>query len=221
MVWIFLVLGIALLVVGVLLAVVPTLRADRAHGHAEGEEEAWAVLSQPVAATDELIRLPKDERVLGRILGSRFLQGSIIGAGSSLVVAGIVLSYALVMPGGLSTAEAANPVPPKAAEPAPQVTVPPTKTPAESATTTPETTPTTPTETATPKPQGSVSFTIVSGQLSQEIAYNLKAQGFIDHQGNFLDRLAELGLETAIQIGEFQIPAGASIDDVINIITNQ
>lgn len=219
MVWIFLGLGIALLVVGVLLAVLPTLRADRAHASTEGDEEAWAILSQPVASA-ELIRLPKDdEKVLGRVLGSKFLQGSIVGAGTSLVVAGIVLSYALVVPGGLSTAEAANPAP-KATEPAPVVPTTPTPTPSA---TKPETGTAAATTTAptTPKPTGTVAFVISSGQLSQEIAYNLKAQGFIDNQGNFLARLTERGLETAIQIGEFQIPGGATLDQVIDIICHQ
>ncbi|HLO04631.1 MAG TPA: hypothetical protein VK191_16115 [Symbiobacteriaceae bacterium] len=212
MVWIFLGLGIALLVVGVLLAVMPTLRADRAHAHPEGDEEAWAVLSQPVVA-NELIRLPKDEPVWGRVLGSKFLQGSIVGAGSSLVLAGVVLSYALVVPGGLSTAEAANPTP-KAAEQAPAAPV--TTAPTQPKTETPAAGTTT-----TPKPGGAVAFVISSGQLSQEIAYNLKAQGFIDNQGNFLARLTERGLETAIQIGEFQIPQGAPLDKVIDLITRQ
>lgn len=217
MVWIFLGLGIALLVVGVLLAVLPTLRADRAHAHAEGEEEAWAILSQPVAA-NELIRLPKDEPVWGNILGSKFLQGSIVGAGSSLVLAGVLLSYALVVPGGLSTAEAANPAP-KATEST--AVVPATTAPKEPAAKTETTTAGATATQTTPKPSGSVAFVISSGQLSQEIAYNLKAQGFIDHQGNFLARLSERGLEKAIQIGDFEIPQGASLDKVIDIITRQ
>lgn len=213
MVWIFLGLGIALLVVGVLMAVLPTLRADRAQAHAEGQEEAWAVLSQPVAA-DELIRLPKDQPVWGRLLSSKFLQGSIVGAGSSLLVAGIVLSYALILPGGLSAAEVAKPEskPAESTTPAPPVSTPATPEPAEPA-------PTTEVET-TPKP-GSLTFTINSGELSQEIAFNLKANGFIEHQGNFLERLAARELETMIQIGEFEIPANATIDKVIDIITHQ
>lgn len=216
MVWIFLGLGIALLVAGVLLAVVPMLRADRVHAHTEGEEEAWAVLSQPVAATTELIRLPKDEPVWGKVLGSKFLQGSIVGAGTSLVVAGIVISYALVVPGGLSTAEAANPAP-KVTESTPPVT-PPTTTPAETAAK-PETT----TEPAATTPKNAVplTFEITEGQVSQEVAFNLKANGFIDNQGKFLERLAEMDLETAIQIGTFEIPSGAALDDVIKIICRQ
>lgn len=212
MVWIFLGLGIALLVVGVMMAVLPTLRADRAQAHAEGQEEAWAVLSQPVAA-DELIRLPKDQPVWGRLLSSRFLQGSIVGAGSSLLVAGIVLSYALILPGGLSAAEVTKPEPkaPETAAPAPQVPAPAPV----------ETTPATPAAPEIEKPPASLTFTINSGELSQEIAFNLKLNGFIEHQGNFLDRLAERELETMIQIGEFKIPADATIDQVIDIITRQ
>lgn len=217
MVWIFLGLGIALLVVGVLLAVVPMLRADRAHAHTEGEEEAWAVLSQPVAAAPELIRLPKDEPIWGKVLGSRFLQGSIVGAGTSLVVAGIVISYALVVPGGLSTAEAANTAP-KVTETAPPVTTP-TTPPAETAAK-PETTTEGAAET-TPKNAASLTFEVTEGEVSQDIAFNLKKNGFIDNQGKFLERLSERGLETAIQIGKFEIPSGATIDKVIDIICRQ
>lgn len=210
MVWIFLGLGIALLVVGVLLAVVPVLRADRAHAQTVGDEEAWTVLSQPVAATTELIRLPKDQPVWGRLLGSRFLQGSIVGAGTSLVVVGIVISYALVVPGGLGTAEAANSAP-KVTDTAPVIPT----TPAEPA-------PKTETETATvpetPKPTVAVPFEIKSGAISQDIAFNLKAAGYIANQTEFLERLAARGLEMSIQIGEFEIPTGSTLDQVIDII---
>jgi hypothetical protein len=215
MVWIFLVLGIALLLVGSLMAVLPTLRADRAHGHTQGVEEAWSIISQPLEATDELIRLPKDENVLRRLLGSRFLQGSIVGAGTSLVVAGVVLSYALVVPGGLSTAEAANPAPQTTAPAAPEQTKPNAPAPNQPNATAAATTP------STPKPSGTVAFEVKPGQVSQEIAANLKAAGLITAEEQFIQRLGERGVETRLQAGQFQIPQGAPLDKVIDILIGQ
>lgn len=218
MVWIFLVLGIALLVVGVLLAVVPVLRADhgpRAHG--EGGEEAWDVLSQPLEHKHELIKLPKDEPSWMRLVGSKFLQGSFVGAGASLVVVGVVLSYALLSPSRLGTAEAANSTP-KAGAPT---------TPSQTDSTKPAagdpskpTTGATATPPTTPKPSGTVAFVVESGQLSQTIATNLKAQNLIPSEAEFLKRLGDRGLETRLQIGSFQIPSGATVDQVIDILTH-
>jgi hypothetical protein len=222
MVWIFLSLGIGLLVLGVLVAVLPTLLADHSARHVEGgegEKGAWEILSQPLY-TEELIRIPKDQPLLARLGHNRFLQGSIVGAGAGLILGGVILSYGLV-PSATGTALAAEKsgAPTQSAQTAggnagqtagsskpassdAEKVAGETKSPAE--------------KDGAAKP---MTFEVQPGEASQAVAARLKQAGLIKEEEAFLNRLKERGLETMIKAGAYEIPAGASVDQVIDLLT--
>jgi hypothetical protein len=222
MVWIFLSLGIGFLVLGVLVAVLPTLLADHSARHVEGgegEKGAWEVLSQPLYA-EELIRIPKDEPLLARLGHNRFLQGSIVGAGAGLILGGVILSYGLV-PNATGTALAAE----RSGAPVQS-----TQTVAGDTSQTGSSTKSAGGEAE--KPAGETkstaetgdaakptAFEVQPGDASQAVAARLKQAGLIKEEDAFLNRLKERGLETMIKAGAYQIPAGASVDQIIDLLT--
>lgn len=63
-----------------------------------------------------------------------------------------------------------------------------------------------------------VRFVIKMGTSAYQIAYDLKAQGLIDNQGKFLDRLAERKLDTRLQAGTFRLRTGMTLDQVIDAL---
>jgi cytoskeletal protein RodZ len=107
----------------------------------------------------------------------------------------------------------------------------PIDTPADSSTSTDPvepTTPTTPTEPTTDTdpvtPPDSTTgqdtvFIISAGSTSGKIAEELKAQGLISNTQKFIDMLTKKNVETKVKAGEFTIPAGASVEHIIEIIT--
>ncbi|MDF2893020.1 MAG: hypothetical protein K0R80_3387 [Clostridia bacterium] len=60
---------------------------------------------------------------------------------------------------------------------------------------------------------------IKSGSSSESIAELLLSNKLIEDKKVFLNRLTELKKESKLQIGTFKIPAGASVDKIIEIIT--
>ena len=60
---------------------------------------------------------------------------------------------------------------------------------------------------------------IKSGSSSESIAELLLSNKLIADKKVFLNRLTELNKESKLQIGTFKIPAGASVDKIIEIIT--
>lgn len=66
----------------------------------------------------------------------------------------------------------------------------------------------------------SITFVIESGATSEGIAEKLLGSKLINSKQEFLNRLKELKRESKMQIGSFNIPKGASLDKVIEIITS-
>ncbi len=62
-------------------------------------------------------------------------------------------------------------------------------------------------------------ITIAAGSSASSIASALKTQGIITDSQAFLNKIAEMKKETKLKAGTFKIPAGASMEDVINILT--
>ncbi|HYE12592.1 MAG TPA: hypothetical protein VEF53_20690 [Patescibacteria group bacterium] len=60
---------------------------------------------------------------------------------------------------------------------------------------------------------------IKSGSSSESIAELLLSNKLIADKKVFLNRLTELKKESKLQIGTFKIPAGASVDKIIELIT--
>jgi hypothetical protein len=71
-----------------------------------------------------------------------------------------------------------------------------------------------------PEQKQSVVIEIESGTSSEEIAELLLNNKLIKNKQEFIDRLIELKKESKVQVGKFNIPAGASIDKIIEIITS-
>jgi len=69
------------------------------------------------------------------------------------------------------------------------------------------------------KAEQTVVIVIESGATSEGIAELLLNHKLIDNKQTFINRLKELKRESKVQIGTFKIPAGSSIDKVIDIIT--
>jgi hypothetical protein len=62
-------------------------------------------------------------------------------------------------------------------------------------------------------------ITIPSGSGSSKIAQIVYDAGLCSSAKEFADRCVELKKDTKLQAGTFTIPAGSSIDDIINILT--
>nr|PZN42847.1 MAG: hypothetical protein DIU70_04600 [Bacillota bacterium] len=61
-----------------------------------------------------------------------------------------------------------------------------------------------------------VTVVIDPGMTAPQIAARLREKGLIADEAAFLARLAERGMDTRLQAGTFQIPAGVSLDQVID-----
>lgn len=75
-----------------------------------------------------------------------------------------------------------------------------------------------PSKAATPS---TVQFSISGGEMLSDVAYNLKKQGLISSQSDFVSRASELNANKHLQIGSYQINAGDSYDKIIKAITGQ
>jgi cytoskeletal protein RodZ len=74
-------------------------------------------------------------------------------------------------------------------------------------------------ETTEPNTGQSGTFIISAGSASSKIAEDLKAQGFISTTKEFIDMLTKKNVETKVKAGEFTIPAGATVEQIVNILT--
>jgi cytoskeletal protein RodZ len=90
------------------------------------------------------------------------------------------------------------------------------------------TTPTTPadsadsgksTETTPPASTQSTVFVISAGSSSGKVAEDLKAEGFISTTQEFIDMLKTKQVETKVKAGNFTIPAGATVEQIVEILT--
>lgn len=180
-------------------------------------QEAWNILTSPVQYEDELIKIPDNKpwRVAGK--DRRFNQGLLVGLGLGLVVTTFLVPF---LPGkALTDAQAGAETPKNQAATKPngenapqgdtgsQVQQPPT--------TAPE-----PAPTPEPPPAPAVvSFVVEEGSSSQEIAAHLKQLGLIQDEQAFLNQVTASGKETALKAGSFELPQGASLDVVIQKLT--
>lgn len=74
----------------------------------------------------------------------------------------------------------------------------------------------------TPEPmvsEGNITVTVKSGMSSETIAELLKTRGLVKDKEGFLRRLGELGKESILKVGSFEIPVNATYDEIINILT--
>lgn len=74
----------------------------------------------------------------------------------------------------------------------------------------------------TPEPmvsEGNITVTVKSGMSSETIAELLKTKGLVKDKEGFLRRLGELGKESILKVGSFEIPVNATYDEIINILT--
>lgn len=122
-------------------------------------------------------------------------------------------------PKSSSTSSTTNPKQPQSSSTASTTnTEQPTSTSASSNNTQSEAATTQPAKSATPS---TVQFNISSGEMLSDVAYNLKKQGLIDSQRDFVNRASQMNANKHLQIGDFQINAGESYDNIINVITGQ
>lgn len=84
----------------------------------------------------------------------------------------------------------------------------------------PGTAPVSPQEPVTPPVSAEpVTVVVEPGMTAPDVAALLRAQGLIADETAFLNRLAERGLDTLLQAGTFNIPANATLDQVIDLLT--
>lgn len=92
-----------------------------------------------------------------------------------------------------------------------------TETQSTTSSTTPKTTtPTTPEQPATP-----TTFKITSGEMLNDVAYNLKNKGIISSQKEFVNRVSAIKANTKLQIGTYTLNTGEDLDSIINKITHE
>ena len=85
-----------------------------------------------------------------------------------------------------------------------------------------EVTPVTPPENQpanNPAPTGNTKFEIKEKQYLSTVAANLKAAGLIKDDKAFIKLVEDLKLDSKLQIGTFEIPAGSTDEQIAKIIT--
>ncbi|WP_322903957.1 hypothetical protein [Paenibacillus campi] len=81
-------------------------------------------------------------------------------------------------------------------------------------------TPQTPT-TSTTKTAASKSFTVNRGELLKDVAYNLKKQGIIASQTEFIKRASQLKVNKILQVGSYRFSPGEDYDQILNALTEK
>lgn len=82
-------------------------------------------------------------------------------------------------------------------------------------------TPDTPNTPDTPAPSGLIATVeIPEGSFPSSIAKILQSSNLISDTNEFLNRSVELGLDTKLRSGTYEIEVGTSLDDIIKIIAN-
>lgn len=84
-----------------------------------------------------------------------------------------------------------------------------------------------PAPTATPSPapppaaQGEkITITVESGMSSEDITNLLDAAGLLKDRKAFIQRLGELGMDSRLRVGTFEIAKGTENDEIIRILTS-
>lgn len=73
----------------------------------------------------------------------------------------------------------------------------------------------------TPAPSGLIATVeIPEGSFPSSIAKILQSSNLINDTNEFLNRSVELGLDTKLRSGTYEIEVGTSLDDIIKIIAN-
>lgn len=198
MTWLLLALGLGLVVWGLWgpHAPVPPRAGEGEEVQGDDKERrqsAWRVLTKPV----------NTERGLAERRRTQLIRTVSAGAGACLLIASVLV-------GNFEAGDRGDAAPPTTANP-PATTGPVAQHPP---TTEPEPPP-------APKPAGDeVLLTIESGQVASEIAESLLNLGVIADEAAFLNRLEERELESALQIGEFPLRTGMTLDEVIDALTS-
>jgi len=80
--------------------------------------------------------------------------------------------------------------------------------------------PATPSPTAPPAAQGEkITITVESGMSSEDITSLLDAAGLLKDRKAFTQRLGELGMDSRLRVGTFEIAKGTENDEIIRILT--
>lgn len=64
------------------------------------------------------------------------------------------------------------------------------------------------------------SFTVESGATSDSIAEDLLSAGFISSADEFLEEVKAQEAETKLKTGDFTIPEGSSVSEIVTILVN-
>lgn len=234
MIWFLLVLGVLMIVLGVWGGPLRRKRAEKSSRVPKDAtvQEAWDILTSPVQYDEELIKIPEHRPWFIPGTDRRFIQGVLVGLGSGLLVAALAVTFLdgpvvppPTNPPGQTAANdptTSNPAPAAPGTANSEPTTP--TTPTDNDPTAPETPAETPAEPGEgdAEPTGEpdeVTFTIEPGSSSQDIAAAVKGVGLVATEKEFLDRVAELGVETSLQAGTFTIPTDATIDEVVAQLT--
>lgn len=231
MIWFLLAAGLLLIVLGVWGGPATRRRPEKAERipREATVQEAWDILTSPVQYDDELIKIP-DHRPWFLPGGDRrFQRGLLVGFGGGLLVAALLLPLVarpapsaepepgqgtgVVQvpgqpdPGGAAGDPSAEPaLPPADPDPASEPGI--GEEPPSGSEPGPE-----------PAEPAIVTVTVDMGSSSQDIAALLKDAGLVGSEEEFLSVVAELGVETRLQAGTFEIPKDASPVEIVNLLT--
>lgn len=203
-----------LLLLGILLVFVGAWGGPRVPRHSAEKEiprqapvsrDPWEVLTEPLPQEEELIKLPEERPWYALGKDNRFLQGLFVGLGAGLMVAGAVTLIPSV-----GSESAPSPVvaqEPGASAPEGDVSEQVAQKPVD--------------QVGDTKSSEDLVFTIGEGELPSDVAERLQEAGLIADGDAFLARLTELGLDTSLRAGDFTVPGGADLDEVISALTVQ
>lgn len=182
--------------------------ADVGGADAHGTHPAWEILTRPVDRSESASEDPEHRPWHLPSKQRWFLQGTSIGLGAGLVIGALML-MAQPAPPPDSAATAGTPTPSSTNAPTPSTPAPTASTPAATATGTSSPTPSRPAD---------VRILVEPGWFAGDVAEKLKAEGLIQDEKKFVDRLIERKLDTHLKAGLFNIPRGSSVDTVIDIL---
>lgn len=209
MIWILAVVAVLLIALGAWGGPRRRVRPDKAQRIPKDStvQEAWDILTSPVEYDEEIIKIPQARPwyVLGR--EQRFLRGLLVGAGCGLLIA---LAFSPLYARGPKAPQVAQGENPKAEQkPDAPAAEPPAQQPKAEE----------PKPAAEPEQPAVVKLEIPEGSVSQEIAAKLKEAKLIADEKAFLDQVTAKGAEAGLKAGTFEIPAKATIDEIIAILT--
>ena len=242
MIWFLLAAGLLLIVLGVWGGPATRRRPDKSERipREATVQEAWDILTSPVQYDDELIKIP-DHRPWFLPGGDRrFQRGLLVGFGAGLLLSALLLPLiappaapvspepgqepGVVLGPGRQDPGAANPGGQNpggtGSEPSTEPVLPPTAEPGSGEEEPPAPPETQPGPESEPGRPATVSVTVEMGSSSQDIAALLREAGLIGEEEEFLAVVRELGVETQLQAGTFDIPSDASPVEIVNILTH-